>query len=29
LLAGAAKSGSGKRLYQNPHGNIGRFFVAG
>jgi 3-hydroxyacyl-CoA dehydrogenase len=27
-LAEAAKSG-GKRLYQNPHGNIGRFFVAG
>jgi 3-hydroxyacyl-CoA dehydrogenase len=29
LLADAAKSGTTARFYKNPHGNIGRFFVAG
>jgi 3-hydroxyacyl-CoA dehydrogenase len=29
LLADAAKSGASKPFYTNPHGNIGRFFVAG
>ena len=29
LLAEAASSGTPKRFYTNPHGNIGRFFVAG
>lgn len=29
LLADAAKSGTTSRFYKNPHGNIGRFFVAG
>jgi 3-hydroxyacyl-CoA dehydrogenase len=29
LLADAAKSGTPARFYKNPHGNIGRFFVAG
>jgi 3-hydroxyacyl-CoA dehydrogenase len=28
-LADAASGGSVKRFYTNPHGNIGRFFVAG
>ena len=28
-LAAAAKTGASRRLYTNPHGNIGRFFVAG
>jgi 3-hydroxyacyl-CoA dehydrogenase len=28
-LADAASSGSPRRFYTNPHGNIGRFFVAG
>jgi 3-hydroxyacyl-CoA dehydrogenase len=29
LLAEAAKAPQAKRFYTNPHGNIGRFFVAG
>jgi 3-hydroxyacyl-CoA dehydrogenase len=29
LLADAASSDAGKRFYTNPHGNVGRFFVAG
>lgn len=29
LLASALSEGSSKRFYTNPHGNIGRFFVAG
>ncbi len=29
ILAEAAASSSPRRLYTNPHGNIGRFFVAG
>ena len=29
LLADAATSGTPPRFYTNPHGNIGRFFVAG
>jgi hypothetical protein len=28
-LAQAASSGRPRRFYTNPHGNIGRFFVAG
>ena len=28
-LADAAASGTPRRFYTNPHGNIGRFFVAG
>jgi hypothetical protein len=28
-LAEAASSGTPRRFYTNPHGNIGRFFVAG
>jgi 3-hydroxyacyl-CoA dehydrogenase len=28
LLADAASNGSHKRFYTNPHGNVGRFFVA-
>ena len=28
-LAAAASSGAPRRFYTNPHGNIGRFFVAG
>ncbi len=28
-LAGAAASGTPRRFYTNPHGNVGRFFVAG
>jgi 3-hydroxyacyl-CoA dehydrogenase len=29
ILADALKSGAPSRFYTNPHGNIGRFFVAG
>ncbi|MGH7272741.1 MAG: 3-hydroxyacyl-CoA dehydrogenase family protein, partial [Polyangiaceae bacterium] len=29
LLEAAAKNSAPKRLYTNPHGNVGRFFVAG
>jgi len=29
LLVDAASASSPARLYKNPHGNIGRFFVAG
>ncbi len=29
VLADVAKSGTSKRFYTNPHGNVGRFFVAG
>jgi len=29
ILAKAASGGAPKRFYTNPHGNIGRFFVAG
>jgi hypothetical protein len=29
LLSDALKSGKSDRFYKNPHGNIGRFFVAG
>jgi hypothetical protein len=29
VLADAAKSGSPKRFYTSPFGNIGRYFVAG
>src|SRR5258708_1003526 len=29
VLADAATSGTPTRFYTNPHGNIGRFFVAG
>jgi hypothetical protein len=29
LLSDAVASGTPKRFYTNPHGNIGRFFVAG
>jgi hypothetical protein len=29
ILADAARKGEPRRFYSNPHGNAGRFFVAG